>query len=117
MTKYLIKPRKDRDFYVEWDTGIDQAISWGTRENYVDWGYSDDRLVRCDERGTSAYWFLVDRENPEDGEIWAQAGWLRYADMEEFLSELEKFYPGDMEIPQDHLQQHPELSRFLDLLE
>lgn len=121
MGRYLIKPTQDSDFYVDWSTFFDDAVSWGSREDMKRWGASEERLERCDKHGTSANWFRrswnVDWKDGKDGEIWKQQGWLPYANMEDFLEKISELYPGDERIPENLLELHPELKEYLDMSE
>lgn len=115
MGRYIIKPDLDRDFYVEWLTMIEDAVSWGDREFMISCGIKEDRLDRADNNGTSAFWFIIDE--PDKGQIWKQQGWLLYSNMEEFFGRISDLYPDDVEIPENLLELHPELEEFLEPLE
>lgn len=118
MSYYLLKPKRDSDFYLDWSTFEDTAMSWGTRDEMLGMGYSEERLARCDARGTSAFWFWI---NPEDdfGEVWQNTGFLRYDNMEEFFTEIERLYPGDEDVPDatELLNKYPYLKAFLQELD
>lgn len=120
MPKYLIKPKRDVDFYIDWSTIVDDALAWSDRKGMLEMGYEEERLDRCDQKGTSAYFFAVgwEGENGEDGEVWRQEGFLLYENMQEFFELAEKFYAieGDVcNIPVDDI--HPDLLRLLEPLE
>lgn len=119
MGKYLLKPKKDVDFYLDWSTFVDDAIAWGDREFMLRQGYSEERLTKCDQVGTSALWFRRSwlGESGRGGEIWRQQGWLRYSQMEDFFNAIAELYPDDAKIPEDLLELHPELKAYLDPLE
>lgn len=53
MGRYIIKPDKDVDFYVEWSTIVDNWVFAGNREDMVDEGLSEDRLDKADRLGSS----------------------------------------------------------------
>lgn len=54
MGRFIIKPKKDEDFYVEWSTIVDNWITAGTRQEMIDEaGIDEKRLVRADEYGSS----------------------------------------------------------------
>lgn len=51
---YLIKCRRDEDFYVTW-SDIVEAPTWcGSRKEAAEFGYSEARIQRADEFGTSS---------------------------------------------------------------
>jgi len=52
MTDYIIKPVRDRDFYVHWSGTVDGPLAWGSADET---GANSERLVRADQRGTSSY--------------------------------------------------------------
>jgi hypothetical protein len=52
MVRFIIKPEKDRDFYIEWSTIVDHPMSWGTRDNMFGPG-DDTRLERADMYGST----------------------------------------------------------------
>ncbi len=54
MPKYIIKPRRDRDFYVEWSTIVDSIVGYGTRSEFLEEGYEPERLRAADIFGTSS---------------------------------------------------------------
>lgn len=121
MGRYLLKPTQDSDFYVDWSTIVEDAISWGSREDMKGWGATEERLARCDQYGTSARWFrrswLGEGAYTKDGEIWKQQGWLPYIQMEAFFNKIAELYPGDEEIPENLLELHSELKEFLEPLD
>jgi hypothetical protein len=68
--RYIMKASKDDDLYVEWSSVVDDAIFVGTREEMfahlvredaashpgfapIQGNRAEDRLLRCDETGTS----------------------------------------------------------------
>lgn len=64
MPRYIVKPKRDEDFYVEYSTIVDSIVGWGTREQFKNdpaLGRNVDererRLARTDKYGTSC---LVD---------------------------------------------------------
>lgn len=52
MPKFIVKPIKDRDEYVEWSTIVDSPVSCGNRADYSD--ENPARLDRADATGSSA---------------------------------------------------------------
>lgn len=54
---YIIKPERDRDFYVAWVSGVDGPGYWGTRAHVTDCLTPEDgapeRFDRADATGTS----------------------------------------------------------------
>lgn len=58
MSQYVVKPNRGDDFYVEWFTGSDTPIAFGTRQDFQEESdeiYSDERFERVDLYGSSAY--------------------------------------------------------------
>lgn len=58
MSRYIIKPIRDRDFYVEWSSNVDGPLLWGSRavlEHTDPDRFSSDRFERADETGTSSF--------------------------------------------------------------
>lgn len=68
MPSYIIKPRKDEDFYVVWSTVVDTVTGWGTRKELEGdaWlgrrkGAADaERFDRADEKGSSTSGEIAD---------------------------------------------------------
>jgi hypothetical protein len=112
MPKYIIKPNPEVDFYVDWSTIVEDAISWGDRKFMRKCGVEKERLERADQTGTSAY-----GQKDRSGEIWKQKGWLYYSQMEDFFTKLAELYPGDERIPENVLEIHPELWDYLEKFE
>lgn len=84
MGTIVIKPDRDRDFYVGWSTVTENPHWWGPRAEVTAYlaeqatpdrqSQPEARLARTDERGTSSYngeggW-------DDDGFIYEQRGWL-----------------------------------------
>lgn len=65
MPKFLVKPVKDDDFYVEYSTVVDAPVGWGNREYYLSQGVSERGMSRIDEHGTIAQWTYTDNEGVE----------------------------------------------------
>lgn len=116
MGRYLIKPKKDVDFYVYWSSFIDDGVAWGDKEFLMAQDFhpplDKSRFQRCDEKGTSAYWFSNVWEDGQ-GEVWRQEGFLPYSNMEDFFTAIENLYPDDIPIPENLLELHPELKSYL----
>lgn len=61
MPSYIVKPERDKDFYVLWSTVTDSPHAWGTRQELSEDGdgflghrtYAAERFERADEFGTS----------------------------------------------------------------
>lgn len=56
MPTFIVKPKRDEDFYVAWSTVVDAPGSFGTRAEIKRDQFAhatDDRLDRADEFGTS----------------------------------------------------------------
>lgn len=59
MPRYIVKPKRDEDFYVVYSTIVDAPARWGTRAELAADPASEawpDRMERADEHGTSAMW-------------------------------------------------------------
>lgn len=59
MPQYIVKPDRDVDFYVYWDTVTDAPWFWGTRaeleqETEERYAMKPERFERADEDGTSS---------------------------------------------------------------
>lgn len=53
--KFIIKPTRDEDFYVEWSTNVDNWTFAGDRDTMLTHdGVTAERLDRADKNGTSA---------------------------------------------------------------
>lgn len=64
MGRFIIKPSKDEDFYVEWSTVVDNWVTTGNRREMVEeLGIREERLVRADQCGSSG---LIGRPTFED---------------------------------------------------
>ncbi len=55
MPRHIIKPVRDRDFYIEWSSVVDCPVDWGTREEFREVGYGDFAFSQADLLGTSSY--------------------------------------------------------------
>lgn len=55
MPRFIIKPVKDRDFYVEYSTIVDSWTFYGDRQEFLSNGFDEARLDRADEEGSSAF--------------------------------------------------------------
>lgn len=72
MPSFIVKPRRDEDFYVEYSTVVDAPIRWGGRAHFqaahdrliaqqvTDDRYTADRFLRADENGSSCLPFDLD---------------------------------------------------------
>jgi hypothetical protein len=54
MPSYIIKPKRNEDFYLRYSTIVDSPCESGTREDLIAFGIDPARLDRADEFGTSA---------------------------------------------------------------
>ncbi|TDD37850.1 hypothetical protein E1287_07275 [Actinomadura sp. KC06] len=54
MPRFLIKPDRARDLYIEWWTIVDAPVGHGTRAEWVAEGIAPGGLDRADRTGTSA---------------------------------------------------------------
>lgn len=52
MPRFIIKPERDVDFYVDWSTIVDAPCEWGPAAAFTE-PIPADRLARADETGTS----------------------------------------------------------------
>jgi hypothetical protein len=104
MPSYIIKPERDRDFYVYWSTVVEAPVAFGDREYILSYLRAElerdsatspqGRLRRADETGSSALW--PSPSDPaygwDDNElIYQQQGTLR----RDRLPELCKRLTGD----------------------
>jgi len=80
MTRMILKPDRDVDFYVEWSTIVDSPIWSGTRaEMLTSLGEgSAERLDRADKHGTSSFgrWFGYGDKGMITGEPLREQRWL-----------------------------------------
>lgn len=72
LPRSIVKPEKDKDFYVEWSTVVDAPTFYGTRADIIehskesDWRHiAEERLERADATGTSARWYKASWEDDE----------------------------------------------------
>lgn len=56
MPRYIIKPKRDEDFYVAYSTVVDSPCESGTRSDFLSDGTDPARLDRADDNGSSAMW-------------------------------------------------------------
>lgn len=101
MPSYIIKPKRDEDFYVTYSTVVDSPTAFGSREDYENDRTGEDRIARAEEHGTSALWGnppylgwhedtimvregIVDPTKPED---WSH-GTVSRSDLREFCETL-----------------------------
>ncbi|MFF9565781.1 hypothetical protein ACF1AJ_20700 [Leifsonia sp. NPDC014704] len=58
MPHYILKPRPERDFYIDWSTVVDRPADWGSREmlsaELDGRSAAPERFDRADETGTSS---------------------------------------------------------------
>lgn len=55
MPTYIVKPDRDRDFYVSWSTVVDNVTGCGTRSDFIaEPDVTEERMARADANGTSA---------------------------------------------------------------
>jgi hypothetical protein len=82
----LLKYAKDEDFYVAWSESCEEPAWYGTRAEAAKFGYTEERIARADENGTSSMPLLADgspwKGGPfyawdDDGMIVLQRGFLR----------------------------------------
>jgi hypothetical protein len=58
MSRYIIKPVRDRDFYINWSSITGRTVGYGTRaelEAEDSEVFSAERFERADEKGTSSF--------------------------------------------------------------
>jgi len=55
MPRFIIKPERDVDFYVEWSTIVDAPIRWAAADRFPADVLPADRRERADAWGTSAW--------------------------------------------------------------
>lgn len=78
MGRYIIKPERDVNFYVEWSTVVDAPTAYGTRKQFLKYLDKDGpkRMERADRLGTSAIAPFVHHWD-DSGMIYEQQGWLK----------------------------------------
>jgi hypothetical protein len=111
MGRYIIKPEKDRDLYIEWSTIVDSPIWWGTRQEFSDEGFEEERLDRADRLGSSS---MVGSSRWDDaGEIVNNVGpvtlWVKREDLIPFVESLDgdKYDPRYASILRDDEDETP----------
>jgi hypothetical protein len=55
MPRFIIKPTREDDLYVEWSTIVDAPIAWGPASIFPESALPADRKERCDAWGTSSW--------------------------------------------------------------
>lgn len=55
MPRFIIKPERDTDLYVEWSTIVDAPTRWGPAADFSTETLPADRKERCDAWGTSSW--------------------------------------------------------------
>lgn len=89
MPSFIIKPKRDEDFYVEWSTVVDAPTFWGDREamsnRFISRPQAGDdgkRMERADAKGSSCAGDIADWYTFDDRTfIWAQMGILDRDDL------------------------------------
>ena len=86
MPRFIIKPKRDVDFYVDWSEIVDAPCVWGDRAEMLREGTNPARLDRCDLKGSScagdiADWYTWDRDKYRSV-IYEQRGALAIDDMQ-----------------------------------
>lgn len=90
MPRYIVKPNRDQDYYVEWSEVVDGPIFHGTRAEMAEYGIAqrwsspEARLTRADETSNSALWYHPSWENDEHY-ILQQRGWFPRSRMPEVI--------------------------------
>lgn len=71
---YLVKCRREDDFYVAWWDVVEAPLWCGNRAQAAEYGYTEERIARADEFGTSSMhrWYAWD----DNGMIAEQRGFL-----------------------------------------
>lgn len=89
MPRFIIKPKPDEDFYVEWSTIVDDWTKAGTREEMLE-DFEEERLERADKNGSSAYprLFHWDTEEFSLGQYPSQGHFahVKRADLREYVT-------------------------------
>jgi hypothetical protein len=98
MPTIVIKPDRDRDFYVGWSTVTENPHWWGPRAEVTAYiaekatGHREDqpdrRLARADEYGTSDM-SIRDGGWDDEGFVYEQRGWLPRRHLAEMCRLLE----------------------------
>lgn len=70
----LVKCSPDEDFYVAWSDVVEAPIWCGTRTEASEFGYTEERLNRADDRGTTSLEGFYRWDS--NGMIAEQRGWL-----------------------------------------
>ena len=55
MPRFIIKPTREDDLYVEWSTIVDAPVAWGPASIFPESALPTDRKERCDTNGTSSF--------------------------------------------------------------
>jgi hypothetical protein len=84
MGNIIVKAAKDLDLYVEWSSIVEAPLTWGTRQEFLDEGYAEERLERADARGSSSY-IGICFWGDDDGLILEQRGFLPRAKIPAYL--------------------------------
>lgn len=50
----LLKQSRDEDFYIAWSESCEEPEWYGTRAEAAEVGFTEDRIARADENGTSS---------------------------------------------------------------
>ena len=71
---YLVKCRREDGFYVAWSDIVEAPLWCGNRAQAAEYGYTEERIARADEFGTSSMrrWYAWD----DNGMIAEQRGFL-----------------------------------------
>lgn len=60
MPRFIIKPDRELDLYVDWSTIVDAPCMWGTREEMLAAGVTLERLDRAEATGSSCAGEIAD---------------------------------------------------------
>lgn len=95
MSREIIQPVKDVNFYVEWSSVVDMPTFWGTWQDFLEdavlegWiDRFDARMKRVDETSQSALWHTYSWDNDHEI-IVQQAGTLRRSQLPAFIETLD----------------------------
>lgn len=88
MSTTIIKPTRDVDLYVTWESIVDMPIEWGTRQDYIDDGVDIRRMDRADLYSASALWWRPSWEKDSEYGV-GGLGSVPRSKIPEFLAVLE----------------------------
>lgn len=78
---YVVKPDRDKDFYVVWSDVVEAPVWAGTRQEALAEDCPESRLRRTDETGTSARTTPAFYGWDSNGMVAEQRGWLPRANL------------------------------------